>query len=58
VLTLLDLFHQVIFMEAVPLCHVLLHWISLFETVGFAGQKTLNLPSGNSTTKPLTREIR
>lgn len=34
VLTLLEPFHTVIFMEAVPLCHrVQLHWIRLLETV-------------------------
>jgi hypothetical protein len=59
VLTLLEPFHKVIFMEAVPLCHpVLIHWIGLLETVGFARQKALNLPSGNSATKPLTHETR
>ena len=57
VLTLLEPFHKVIFMEAAPLCHrVLLRWIRLLETVCFAGQKALNLPSGNTTTKPLTHE--
>jgi hypothetical protein len=59
VLTLLEPFHKVIFMEALPLYHrVLLHWIRLFETVGFVGQKALNLPSGNNTTQPLTHETR
>jgi hypothetical protein len=55
-LTLLEPFHKVIFMEAVPLCNrVLLHWIRLLETVCFAGKKALNLPSA---TKPLTHETR
>lgn len=58
VLTLLEPFHKVIFVEAVPPCHrVLLHWIRLLETV-LRDKKALNLPSGNSTTKPLTHETR
>jgi len=44
VLTLLESFHKVIFMEAVPLSHrVLLHWIRLVETVGFCGTKSIKL---------------
>jgi hypothetical protein len=59
VLTLLEPFHEVIFMETVRLCRcVLLRRISSLETVGFAEQKAYSGPSGKNTTNSLTREAR